>query len=219
MDASSVIAVIGDIVNSRDMADRAGAQRLIEAAFAESGVEAADPLQATVGDEFQVVYTALGDAVVATTAAMLGLPAGLELRFGLGAGLVRPIGEGGRGPLQDGPGWWSARDAINESHRREDAKNPSLRSWFVSSTDPGGPEERLVNSYFLARDQIVSRMNARARRVALGVLHGSTQAEIARVEGVTQSAVSQSLQSSGAMALVDGLRLLGGARVAQEGSA
>lgn len=210
MAEESVIAVIGDLVNSREIEDRVGAQRDVEKAFTTFGVSPQDPLQATVGDEFQVVYSTLADAVVATTTAMLALPPGLELRFGLGSGARRSIGVGHHGPLQDGPAWWSARDAIDEAHRREDAKNPSLRSWFLSSTHPGEWEERLVNSYFLARDQIVSRMNARGRRVAVGALRGDTQAEIARAEGITQSAVSQALQSSGAMALIDGLRTIGG---------
>ena len=43
----------------------------------------------------------------------------------------------------------------------------------------------------------------------LGLVQGRTQAQIAADEGITPSAVSQSVQKSGVAALVEGLRVLG----------
>jgi len=87
-----------------------------------------------------------------------------------------------------------------------------VRTWFrrdAAAGDPGKPSsEALVNAYLLARDQIVSTMNPRARRLLLGQLLGSTQAQLAAAEGVTQSAVSQNLSRSGANALAAGEALL-----------
>lgn len=210
MSSDALVAVIIDIVDSRSLADRDEAQGEIERAFAAlPGVVPLDPLRATVGDEFQVIYATLTDALIATTSAVLSLPAGLELRFGFGRGEVRAVESSTGVPVQDGPGWWSAREAIQEAHRREDGRSAFLRSWYVSADDRGGAEERLANAYFLSRDHIVARMNARARRVALGLLRGETQSQIAAVEGVTPSAISQSVQKSGATAIVEGLRALG----------
>jgi len=51
-------------------------------------------------------------------------------------------------------------------------------------------------------------MSARTRRLTYGRCLGITQRELAAAEGVTQPAVSQSLASSGAGAIIEGLRLL-----------
>ncbi|WIE66421.1 SatD family protein [Curtobacterium sp. MCLR17_036] len=209
MSETSVFAVIVDLVDSRKLDDRAAAQHAVEAAFDRTAdVDALDPLRATVGDEFQTVYATLADALVATTAAILALPPTVQVRLGIGRGPVRAIGDGAVGPLQDGPGWWSARDAINETHRREDGRTPFLRSWYHDSEDRLGPTERLVDAWFLSRDHVLSRLTPRARRVALGLLQGRTQAQIAAAEGITPSAVSQSVQRSGVAAVVEGLRVL-----------
>ncbi|WP_027465352.1 SatD family protein [Curtobacterium sp. UNCCL17] len=210
MQSEPVIAVIVDLVDSRTLEDRSAAQQDVEHAFdSTADVTALDPLRATVGDEFQVIYGTLTDALVATTAATLALPQTVQIRLGIGRGQVRTIGTVGTGPLQDGPGWWSARDAINETHRREDGRTAFLRSWYHDADDRHGTTERLVNAYFLSRDHVVSRLAPRARRIALGLVQGRTQAQIAADEGITPSAVSQSVQKSGVAALVEGLRVLG----------
>ncbi|MCS6582294.1 SatD family protein [Curtobacterium citreum] len=211
MQSEPVIAVIVDLVDSRTLEDRSAAQQDVERAFdSTADITALDPLRATVGDEFQVIYATLTDALLATTAATLALPPTVQIRLGIGRGQVRTIGTGGAGgPLQDGPGWWSARDAINETHRREDGRTAFLRSWYHDADDRHGTTERLVNAYFLSRDHVVSRLAPRARRIALGLVQGRTQAQIAADEGITPSAVSQSVQKSGVAALVEGLRVLG----------
>ena len=210
MQSEPVIAVIVDLVDSRALADREAAQHAVEHAFDRTAdIRALDRLRATVGDEFQVIYATLPDALVATTAATLALPPAVQIRLGIGRGQVRTIGTGGTGPLQDGPGWWSARDAINETHRREDARTAFLRSWYHDAEDRHGTTERLVNAWFLSRDHVVARLTPRARRIALGLVEGRTQAQIAADEGITPSAVSQSVQKSGVAAVVEGLRVLG----------
>lgn len=209
MQPEPVFAVIVDLVDSRTLADRSAAQHDVERAFdSTADVTALDPLRATVGDEFQVIYGTLTDALLATTAATLALPQTVQIRLGIGRGQVRTIGTGG-GPLQDGPGWWSARDAINETHRREDGRTAFLRSWYHDADDRHGTTERLVNAYFLGRDHVVSRLAPRARRIALGLVQGRTQAQIAADEGISPSAVSQTVQKSGVAAVVEGLRVLG----------
>lgn len=211
MSDDPVYAVILDLVDSRTLDDRPAAQREVEQAFRETtDVTPVDPVHATVGDEFQVIYATLTDALVASTAAMLALPPTVQVRLGMGRGTVRTVGSGTSGPLQDGPAWWSARDAINETHRREDGRTSFLRSWFHASDDRHGTEERLVNAYFLSRDHVVARLTPRARRIALGLVQGRTQAQIAATEGITPSAVSQSVQKSGVAAIVEGLRVLAG---------
>jgi DNA-binding CsgD family transcriptional regulator len=54
------------------------------------------------------------------------------------------------------------------------------------------------------RDHLISAMKPRERRVAAASLLGDAQADIAEAEGITQSAVSQSLRRSGGAALLAG---------------
>lgn len=204
----AVIAVIVDIVGSRLLADRATAQEAIHAAFADAHrvVHPVEELWATVGDEFQTTYAHLHQAILATALVRLSLPGDLDCRFGLGWGEVRQVErttEGGG--IQDGSAWWNAREAISAARGRERGGHPYTRTWFVSADSRW---TALVNAYLLGRDHTIARMKTRERRLALGLFSGLTQESIARSEGITQSAVSQGLQRSGATALALGMDLL-----------
>jgi hypothetical protein len=195
-------AVIADIVGSRKHVDRPAVQAGIQGAFAEVDevVVAEQPFRATVGDEFQAVYSSVGAALEATLAARLAMPEGVDCRFGFGYGEVHEVGAG-EASIQDGTAWWRAREAIEEAHEREDSRTPSLRGWFV-----GGPADAAlsgtVNAYLLSRDHVVGAMNERARRLAFGTMRGQLQSELAEIEGITQGAVSQALRRSGGMNLL-----------------
>ncbi|MGB3375706.1 MAG: hypothetical protein WBA87_11310, partial [Microbacterium sp.] len=89
---------------------------------------------------------------------------------------------------------------------------PQTRSWVIahdSATDAHPDAVRWANAYLLTRDELVGAMSERTRRLTYGRCLSRTQAELAAEEGVTQSAVSQALSSSGAGSLVEGFRLLG----------
>ncbi|GAB2449803.1 hypothetical protein HD599_002112 [Conyzicola lurida] len=207
MDSSPPLtAVIIDISKSRSHADRAALQREIETAFGRvnSEVPALQPIAPTVSDEFQAVYADLALTLRATLLARLVLPEGIECRFGIGRGDVVIVGSGVVGAVQDGSAWWTARKAIDEARQHQYSKLGFVRTWYNAES----PEDALVNAYLLARDQIVGGMNPRARRLLLGQLLGSTQAQLALDEGISQSAVSQNLSRSGANAIVAGAALI-----------
>jgi hypothetical protein len=206
----TVIAVIVDVSKSRTHPDRSKLQASIERAFAEVNalVQAEQPIEPTVGDEFQGVYRELSTALRATLLARLQLPEGVDCRFGLGRGEVATVGSGVVGSVQDGSAWWTARKAIDEARKHEYSKLSFVRTWYRSADPADADGEMLVNAYLLGRDQLVSAMNPRARRLLRGQLLGHTQAQLAVEEGITQSAVSQNLARSGANAVVAGDALL-----------
>lgn len=214
-----VIAVIADIVGSRRLPDRSGAQKMLDAAIAEveKSLPLADsPLRPTVGDEQQGVYPTLDDALASLLLLQLSLPDAIECRFGLGIGDVGTV-PSVAGDLQDGPGWWAAREAIDLIHAKQQRAAPSARTWVVASPgeDAGvHTDVRRANAYLLARDQLVGAMNERTRRLTLGRCLGVTQRELAEAEGITQPAVSQSLSTGGAAAVVEGFALLRAGSVA-----
>lgn len=197
------VAVIVDLVGSKRMADRREVQAAVVEAFATADETsgAVEALAPSVGDEFQGIYPTLSAALEVTLRARLALPEGVDCRFGLGIGEVVAVGTGRSAVIQDGSAWWLARRAIDEAHKRESARTPTLRSWFCA-----GEEERaleaVVNAYLLSRDHVLGTMTARARRITLGTMQGQLQAELAESEGITQSAVSQALRRSGGAILL-----------------
>jgi len=202
----NVIAVIVDVSKSRSHPDRSGLQSTIESAFADVNalVASRQPIEPTVGDEFQGVYDDLALALRATLLARLQMPDGIDCRFGLGRGEIATIGRGVVGAVQDGSAWWTARRAIDEARTHQYSKLGFVRTWYRSADEHDSDQEALVNAYLLTRDFIVDGMNPRARRLLRGQLLGQTQAQLAESEGITQSAVSQNLARSGANALVAG---------------
>lgn len=198
------IALIGDVVGSRTHADRGALQRTLGEVLAgvNERIGSRQPLAPTVGDEFQAMYDDVTTAVEVTLRLRLVLPEGIDCRFGLGAGTYARVGTSPYGVMQDGPAWWAARDAIVTAKDREHRKNGTLRTWFCVETGSGGHDAATINAHLLCRDHIVGSMNARRRRLLLGLMDGQTQSALAGIEGISPSAVSQALHASGAYAVL-----------------
>ena len=182
-------AVIGDLVGSRQQPSRAEAQRHLLAALdiVNTRIPAVQELEPTIGDELQGVYGDLHAALHATVLVRLALPEEMDCRFGVGVGEVEIVGSSAYGLTQDGQAWWSAREAIDEA-KAKGRSFPGLRTRVVRE---GSDKGDVVNAYLLCRDTIVSEFDGRQRRIALGVLAGKKLSEIAGVEGISTSAVSQ----------------------------
>ena len=209
-DASVRVALIGDLVGSRRSASRSEVQqRLVDAlAVTNEMTPSVQELAPTIADEFQGVYDDVGSALRASLVVRLALPADVDCRCGIGVGTLEFVGTAEYGHTQDGPAWWAARDAIVEAKRRESGQNKRLRSWIVVPETEGGVDVGLVNAFLLCRDELVSRLDARQRRLVLGVLQGTSQKDLAASEGISPSAVSQSLHRAGAFAIIGATELM-----------
>ena len=209
-DASARVALIGDLVGSRRSASRSEVQqRLVDAlAVTNEMTPSVQELAPTIADEFQGVYDDVGSALRASLVVRLALPADVDCRCGIGVGTLEFVGTAEYGHTQDGPAWWAARDAIVEAKRRESGQNKRLRSWIVVPETEGGVDVGLVNAFLLCRDELVSRLDARQRRLVLGVLRGTSQKDLAATEGISPSAVSQSLHRAGAFAIIGATELV-----------
>lgn len=207
------VAVIADIVGSRRLDDRVAGQRAVEQAVARADTDlpgAERMLTPTVGDELQGVYPDLNTALAAVLLVRLALPDGVDCRFGIGVGPIGTIASDTVGTIAEGPGWWAAREAIDAVHALQGRTVPGARTWVAASADASvelRDAVRLANAGLLARDHLVTAMSERARRLAYGRCIGRTQRELAASEGITQSAVSQLLATSGATAVVEGFRV------------
>jgi hypothetical protein len=213
-----VVAVLGDVVGSREHRNRGAMRARLDDALSHANehVAALQPLTPTIGDEFQGLYGDLPPALRATMLAALAAKPDVDLRFGVGLGSVEfPAADAG--PYrQDGPAWWAAREAIGVAAEipRSRQAPAGCRTFLVSheqaSGDYGVRIDQLVNAYLLCRDEILHRMDLVDARLLLGQLSGERQSVMARREDVTQSAVSQRSRRKGHYALLAAQQLLEG---------
>ncbi|MGH2680923.1 MAG: SatD family protein [Actinomycetota bacterium] len=218
----SAVAVLGDVVRSKQHADRDDLQRELRRALelANDSALAVDPLTQTIGDEFQGLYRNVASALHATLLIRLSLHGRVDVRFGIGWGPLTTYDED-RAPFeQDGPAWWAAREAIERvrtmSQRREMPRG--LRSMFLTpgsldeegavAADAQAPAhvEGLVNAYLLCRDELVASMSARDAETMRYLLEGESPTRIAERQGLTLSAVSQRAIRAGLYALREAQR-------------
>jgi hypothetical protein len=219
-DEKWLAVVLGDVVDSREHASRTVVQREVEGALDEINrvVPAVQPLEPTIGDEFQGAYRTLSDAIRASLLVRLALLPSIDTRYGIGTGEIT-VFDASRSPIsQDGPAWWAAREAIKRIHwqQQRSGHERAARTWYTASTVGANEktarmrqnQERLVNALLVCRDTLVPRDDERGTSLMQGWLTGLTQAELASKLGVTQPAVSQRLARMGAFALRDAQELL-----------
>jgi DNA-binding transcriptional LysR family regulator len=120
----------------------------------------------------------------------------VDVRQGIGWGRVLVLAEDPR--VEDGPGWWAARAAIEtaESYERR-APLRVVRTAYVAADDEPGPDQALVNAALMTRDQIVSGLSERSMSVLDGLMRGRRQQDIADDLGISPSAVSQRVRAEG----------------------
>lgn len=199
------VVLIGDVVESRASADRRGLHRAVEAALADTNarVEHLEPLEVTVGDEFQGVYPTLGGALEAALRARLALRPHAETRYGLGRGTTTTLDEA-RG-IKDGPAWWAAREAIVAVE--EQARRAALEHVHTAYRLAEGEQDELgasiaVEAALQCQDHMVGSLSERSGRLLRGLLEGMTQRELAEAEGISPSAVSQRVRADGLAVIV-----------------
>ncbi|OBI72357.1 SatD family protein [Mycobacterium sp. E740] len=181
--------LIGDVVGSRRVADRAAAHHSINEALAGAAHEAIHPPAFTVGDEFQGSYPSVGAAIEAALTIRLAVSPTIDVRFGIGWGRVAVLdSEAG---IQDGPGWWAAREAIEWTADAQ--RQPGLALVRTSFRADAGTRSDIdaVNAALLCRDHLLGSLDDRSLRIVQGLLTDRTKKDIAAAEHISASAVSQ----------------------------
>jgi hypothetical protein len=207
-----VATLIGDVVGSRAAGDRPWLHERLSSALESVNAEFRPlvPLRITVGDEYQGVFDEVGRALAAAfRLRLLGLPE-VDLRHGIGWGPVTVLSESPR--VEDGPGWWAAREAIEDAREQEHAALRDLRTSYRRAEGYDGPDPAPVNAALVCRDALLGAASSRAPGVLRGLLSGMSQQQIAHAEGVSASAVSQRIRRDRLGALVAADELLGAVR-------
>ena len=181
-------AVIGDIIGSRNVDDRAVLQRQLDAGLTNVNKQYAHQIASeyllTIGDEFQGLLrtTEAIDKILASLRVAVH-PA--ELRFGIGVGgLATPLREQAIG--MDGRCFQRARVAI------ERAKEHSTQI----EVDPGEAHPAF-EIYSLLYSGMRRSWTERQRQIIDLSMSGMDGVEIARLLEISQPAVSQHLRAAG----------------------
>jgi hypothetical protein len=202
--------LIGDLIGSRGSTDR----RALHATFAavldrvNTELRPPTPVRMQVGDEYQGVFASLGDALHASLTVRLALLPAADVRHGIGRGSIEVLSEDPR--VEDGPGWWAARAAIERVEEAEGRPGErSLRTAYVAAGGAGdgagdgwSSEEAAVNAALVLRDHLVSGLSERSLSVLRGLLDGESQRDLAEALGISPSAVSQRVRADGLAAII-----------------
>lgn len=187
--ASPRATLIGDIVGSRRASDRSELHRGVASALRRVAAGAIDPPAFTVGDEFQGSYPTVGAAIDAALWVRLALAPHVDVRFGIGWGMVTILDADER--IQDGPGWWSARDAIQQTAEAQRQPGFALvRTTFRAHGD-SRDDVAVINAALLCRDHLLGSLDDRSLRIVKGLMNNQTKKELAQAEGISPSAISQ----------------------------
>ncbi|WP_328529819.1 SatD family protein [Nocardioides sp. NBC_00368] len=210
---AAVATVIGDLVGSRHKPDRAQVHEAFSDAIEtiNSEWQPVTPLRITVGDEFQGAFETVGTAIRAAFRVRIALATVVDVRHGISWGETRVLREEPR--VEDGPGWWSARAAIEAAEAAENkAASRSVRTWYQPVAGAGGPAPAAVNAALIARDELFSRLDDSSVSVLSGMLSGMSQKAMAAELDITPSAVSQRVRRDGIAVIVRADELLGEVR-------
>jgi DNA-binding transcriptional LysR family regulator len=203
MKETASATLIGDLIGSRRAQDRERLHGRLARALSEVNEQCAPttPLRITVGDEFQGAFATVGAALQVTLRLRLAMLPEFDLRHGLGWGTVRVLEEEPR--VEDGPGWWVARDAIAAVHAAQGRPSSrDRRTAYLRADGVEGPDPAAIEALLVLRDSALARLSARSLSVLRDLMSGSSQREVAERLGISPSAVSQRVRSDGLAALV-----------------
>jgi hypothetical protein len=187
--------LIGDVVGSRRAADRSELHQALAAALRQIVGGAIDPPTFTVGDEFQGTYPTVGAAIDAALSLRLAVGPEIDVRFGIGWGAVTIL-DADAG-IQDGPGWWAAREAIQQTAEAQRQPGFTLvRTTYRADGETRG-DVAAVNAALICRDHLLGSLDERSLRIVRGLMTGRTKRELAADEGISPSAVSQRASRDG----------------------
>lgn len=219
-------SLIGDVIGSRRRQPQVRHEVQSALDQANDQVEAIQPMQFTIGDEFQGVYRRIGQALNAALLVRLQLHKTVDVRFGIGWGEFTQWSPGREPFEQDGPVWWTARAALEVVRKSERSLGSpaALRTAVRFDTNPDVDERteeaetvtrdglplpgaidlglnRLIDLVAMFRDQVAHRLDKRDAELVLSILAGSTVTEAARQAGISQQAASRRLGVNGGYAL------------------
>jgi len=193
------IAIIGDIIQSKQETKRANIQLKLEKTLKKINLEFSSDISAnfgiTLGDEFQgLLHNPNNVLVILETIEMELAP--VKIRFGIGIGSITTTTIERYYPLgADGPAYHYARDMIDQLKDIEKKKKKEQYSYLLKSNKHDF--DILINALFAQLHLQKTSWTARQTEI-IQVYHKlQNQTEAASTLGITQSTVQKGLAAAG----------------------
>ncbi len=193
-----VICVIGDLIGSRKIADRAGLQKKLDLALGAinraSRPHLLSPCTITLGDEYQAVYRD-ADTLFQDAWLVLEKVYPEKVRFSLGLGTLTTPVNPDRAIGMDGPAFHVAREAMQPAFKR------SGGLFRLSQAD--GPVEPWIGPALALLSHEAHHWKQHRFMVFQRFLSGADPKTIAQEADITTTAVYKNIQSGALDAMRD----------------
>lgn len=187
------LALIGDLVDSKQLARRAELQQRLAAVLRELNRRSrpASPFTLTLGDEFQAVY-ASADTLFGDVLVIMRRLHPVRVRFAIGLGAIATPINRQRALGMDGPAFHRAREAMTE------LKNTPYRVRIRGES--AGPERddpwTLLNHLFNFVTHQLAGWKPTRLRVLQGLLQGDSVSELAKELRISKVAVYKNINAA-----------------------
>ncbi len=184
-----IIAVIGDIIESKELARREAFQRKLAAALAAVGGPGsglASPYTITLGDEFQAVYRSAG-TVWRDVVDILAALHPVRVRFAIGVGELTTRLNPKQALGMDGPAFHRARAAMTE------LKDGPVRFRVAGAQEA---DWRLANHTLGLLSRHLDGWSRNRLQVLAGLLHGRPVREIEAALRISKVAVYKNINAA-----------------------
>ena len=193
------IAIIGDIIQSKQETKRANIQLKLEKTLKKINLEFSSDISAnfgiTLGDEFQgLLHNPRNVLAMLETIEMDLAP--VKIRFGIGIGTITTTTIERYYPLgADGPAYHNARNMIDQLKDIEKKKKKEQYSYLLKSNR--NDFDILINALFSQLHLQKSSWTARQTEIIQVYHKVPNQTEVANTLGITQSTVQKGLAAAG----------------------
>ena len=200
-------ALIGDIIESRHLANRAQQQEALSQVLDNLNdryqAHLASRFSLTLGDEFQGLVKVGAPIFQMIDELRLALPE-LNLRFGLGLGEILTSINPALSLGADGPAYWRAREAIQQVHQQHHYE--TVHVYLVTGQEDQDTilNHSLALSEFVRSSWIQSQMETFRTILDLGYYQSRfDQKRVASALGLSSSAFAKRMKSSGIILYLD----------------
>lgn len=210
-DAPPYIAIIGDIISSKEIRDRYEAQQKLTIILNQVNKIYANDIAAkfmiTLGDEFQGLLDIGKNTINIIQLIERGMNP-IRIRFGIGVGDIRteinpdiPLGA-------DGSAYHNARKMIDEIKKSEKKQMESRYDMKICIDDFSEIAD-LMNSIFSLCTALRSKWTSRQTEIIYDRMeHGDNQVDAAKRMGITQSSIQKGLAASNYYTYANSMELI-----------
>ena len=200
-------ALIGDIIESRQLANRAQQQEALSQVLDNLNdryqAHLASRFSLTLGDEFQGLVKVGAPIFQMIDELRLALP-DLNLRFGLGLGEILTSINPALSLGADGPAYWRAREAIQQVHQKHHYETVHVYLVTGQEDQDATLNHSLALSEFVRSSWIPSQVETFRTILDLGYYQSRfDQKRVATALGLSSSAFAKRMKSSGIKLYLD----------------